>query len=175
MAETVLHLRPIAAADMPLLLRIYASTRAAELAAVPWDDAAKAAFVQMQFQAQHQHYQQHYAGAQFSVAEAEMYGAQDGQGRMPVGRLYVWRRPGSLHVVEITILPEFRQRGYGTQLLQALQREAAGAGSALSIHVEHGNPALALYQRLGFKKIRENGMHDLMEWRAGAEQQLTQE
>lgn len=171
MMAPALHLRPIAAADMPLLLRIYASTRETELAAVPWDDAAKAAFVQMQFQAQHQHYQQHYAGAQFSVAEAD---APDGRGRIAVGRLYVWRRPGSLHVVEVTILPEFRRRGYGTRLLQDLQREAAAAGSALSIHVEHGNPALALYQRLGFRKIRENGMHDLMEWRA-AEQNNTQE
>jgi ribosomal protein S18 acetylase RimI-like enzyme len=168
-----LHLRPITDADVPLLLRIYASTRAAELAAVPWDDAAKAAFVQMQFQAQHQHYRQQYADAQFCVAEA---GSEDGQGRVAVGRLYVWRRAGSLHIVEITILPEFRQRGFGTWLLQALQCEAAAAGRAgvVSIHVEHGNPALSLYRRLGFQKVRENGMHDLMEWRA-AEQTNTQE
>ncbi|KQV86281.1 hypothetical protein ASD15_29880 [Massilia sp. Root351] len=162
-----LHLRPIAEADMPLLLRIYASTRAAELAAVPWDEAAKAAFVQMQFQAQHQHYRQQYADGQFCVAEAQR---ADGQGRVAVGRLYVWRRPGALHIVEITVLPEFRQRGYGTQLLQALQREAG----VVSIHVEHGNPALSLYRRLGFQKVRENGMHDLMEWRA-AEPTNTQE
>jgi ribosomal protein S18 acetylase RimI-like enzyme len=160
-----LQLRPISEADMPLLLRIYASTRAAEMAAVPWDDAAKAAFLRMQFDAQHKHYSRHYADAQFCVAETGA-GAQ----RMAVGRLYVWRRPSSIHVVEITILPEFRQRGYGTQLLQTLQREAAEAGGAcvVSIHVEHGNPALSLYQRLGFQKIRENGMHDLMEWRATA-------
>lgn len=173
MTKPALRLRPITAADMPLLLRIYASTRAAELAAVPWDDAAKAAFVQMQFQAQHQHYQQHYVGAQFSVAEAEAE-AGDRHGPVPVGRLYVWRRPGSLHIVEVTVLPEFRQRGYGTQLLQALQGEAAAAGGALTIHVEQGNPALSLYRRLGFQKIRENGLHDLMEWRA-AESNYTQE
>jgi ribosomal protein S18 acetylase RimI-like enzyme len=170
--EAAFHLRPICEADMPLLQRIYASTRAAEMAAVPWDAAAKSAFVQMQFDAQHKHYSRHYADAQFCVAEA-------GAGALcvPVGRLYVWRRPGAIHVVEITILPEFRQRGYGTQLLQTLQREAAEAGGAcvVSIHVEHGNPALSLYQRLGFQKISENGMHDLMEWRAAAAQNNTPE
>jgi ribosomal protein S18 acetylase RimI-like enzyme len=35
----------------------------------------------------------------------------------------------------------------------------------VTIHVEVFNPALRLYERLGFKKVAENGPYHLMEWR----------
>jgi hypothetical protein len=33
----------------------------------------------------------------------------------------------------------------------------------VSIHVEQGNPARSLYDRLGFVPVREDGLHVLME------------
>jgi hypothetical protein len=62
-AEIGLTFRRVTDADLPVLARIYASTRAEELAPVPWSDADKAAFLDMQFRAQHAHYQQHYPEA----------------------------------------------------------------------------------------------------------------
>ena len=53
MADPLLSLRPIAPDDEELLFRVYASTRAEELAAVAWTDEQKAAFLRMQFAAQH--------------------------------------------------------------------------------------------------------------------------
>lgn len=48
----------------------------------------------------------------------------------------------------------FRRRGLGTALLRALARFACGAGAQrLYLQVEDDNPALALYQRLGFGAV----------------------
>jgi ribosomal protein S18 acetylase RimI-like enzyme len=43
--------------------------------------------------------------------------------------------------------------------------DAAGGGRSVSIHVERFNPALHLYQRLGFEHVDEHGVYYLMKWR----------
>jgi hypothetical protein len=82
-AQAGLTFRAITDADLPFLVRLYASTRTEELAVTDWSDAQKAAFLQMQFDAQHTHYQKHYAGSDFLVIE---------RGSEAIGRLYLARR-----------------------------------------------------------------------------------
>ena len=151
-------LRPIRPEDGPFLLRVYASTREPELATVEWDAAQKAAFVRMQFDAQHAYYQEHYAGAAFDVIVV------DGQ---PAGRLYVAREDDEMRIIDIALLPDYCDRGIGTMLLRGLQSEAAAAGKPLRIHVERFNPALRLYERLGFNPIADRGVYLFMEWTGG--------
>ena len=151
-------LRPATSDDDAFLTRVYAGTRAAELAAVSWTDEEKAAFVQMQFVAQAQYYREHYPDTSFDVI---LLGAE------AAGRLYVSRWPDELRIVDIALLPEFCNRGIGTLLLRELQSEAATAGKPLRIHVERFNPALRLYERLGFGQIEDKGVYLFMEWRAG--------
>jgi ribosomal protein S18 acetylase RimI-like enzyme len=152
-------LRPIAAADQLFLCRVYASTRQSEMALVSWSEAEKEAFLRMQFEAQHSYYQDEFPKAAFQVIELE--------GR-PIGRLYVDRRPDEIRLIDITLLPEFRNAGIGSQLLHDLLGEAAAADKPLRIHVERFNPALQLYQRLGFRQIEERGVYYLMEWNPGS-------
>jgi ribosomal protein S18 acetylase RimI-like enzyme len=149
-------LRPAAAADEPFLRAVYASTRQQELAMVPWDEARKAAFLRMQFDAQHAYYQENYADAAFDVVLI------DGE---PAGRLCVERGNEELRIVDIALLPEYCNRGIGTTLLTRLQAEAAAAGKPLRIHVERFNPALRLYERLGFRQLADRGVYLFMEWR----------
>jgi hypothetical protein len=52
-SDAAIALRPIRPDDLPFLCTVYASTREPELAAVEWDAEQKAAFVRMQFDAQH--------------------------------------------------------------------------------------------------------------------------
>ena len=59
--------------------------------------------------------------------------------------------------VDIALLPRYCNRGIGTRLLRELQSEAAAAGKPLRIHVERVNPALRLYERLGFRQIEDRG------------------
>lgn len=126
-----------------------------ELAVTDWSDAQKAAFLQMQFDAQHSHYQKHYAGSEFLVIERS--GAA-------VGRLYLARWASEHRIVDIALLPEHRGGGFGTALLRDLLDEASLAGKAVSIHVEKFNPALTLYRRLGFVPVAEEGAYHLMNW-----------
>lgn len=155
---TEVSLRPIRDEDLEILYRVYASTRAEEMAmVVDWTDEQKEAFLRMQFQAQHAWYQEHYVGAQFDVLLVD--GA-------PAGRLYVHRRESEIRLVDISLLPEFRGSGVGTKLLSELMSEAEAAGKPLTIHVEKYNPAMRLYLRLGFKPIDDRGPYDLMEWQS---------
>jgi len=142
---------------MPFLLRLYRSTREDELAMiVDWSDEQKDWFILMQFNGQHTWYQEHYVGASFDIVLV------DG---VPAGRLYVHRREKEIRLVDISFLPEFRNQGLGTNLLRDLFAEAEAAGTPLTIHVEKFNPAMRLYQRLGFTRIGETGPYDLMEWK----------
>ena len=80
------------------------------------------------------------------------------------GRLYVERRPNELHILDIAILPAWRNQGIGTQLLRDLISEARATGVPVGIYVEHNNPAMRLYERLGFRSIAEHGLYFQMEW-----------
>lgn len=156
--QTEITLRPITSDDEALLYRIYAGTREEELALTSWDDAQKAAFITMQFTAQHRYYQEHYPDAAFEIILV------NGQ---PAGRLYVDQWPEEVRIVDIALLPEYRNAGIGTTLLKGILEEAAKAGKRVSIHVERFNPAMRLYERLGFSTVGEHGVYYLMEWLPG--------
>jgi GNAT superfamily N-acetyltransferase len=149
--------RPITPDDLPFLLRVYGSTREEEMAmVVDWTPEQKEAFVRSQFEAQHGWYQDHYQGARFDVILV------DG---VPAGRLYVHRRESEIRLVDITLLHAFRGGGTGSALLRDLLAEGEAAGKRVTIHVEVFNPAMRLYERLGFLPIEERGPYRLMEWK----------
>jgi hypothetical protein len=67
---------------MEFLYRVYACTREEEMAAVPWTDEQKAAFLRQQFNAQYQYYQGHFPDASYQVIQRD---------DEPIGRLYKTR------------------------------------------------------------------------------------
>jgi GNAT superfamily N-acetyltransferase len=150
-----IELRGAGSQDEPFLYAVYASTRADELALVDWDDNQKTAFVQMQFQAQHRYYHEQFADAAYQVILC------DG---VPAGRLYLGRWQEEIRIIDIALLPEFRNRGMGSFLLEQILSEAARTGKRVNIHVERMNPALDLYTRLGFRPVADQGVYLLMEW-----------
>jgi RimJ/RimL family protein N-acetyltransferase len=150
----MLTLRPVRPEDRDFLLAVYASTRSDEMEMVPWSDAEKDAFVAQQFAAQTAYWDEQYPEAERSVVEID--------GR-PAGRLYVQRWPKEIRLVDIALLPDFRRRGAGTEIIQRLFAESAGTGRPVTIHVEIFNPARALYERLGFVSKGERGFYVLME------------
>ncbi|HEY7066456.1 MAG TPA: GNAT family N-acetyltransferase [Chloroflexota bacterium] len=154
-AAPTISLRPAVPEDQPLLYRVYAGTRAAEMAQVDWTPEQKEAFVRMQFTAQDSYYREHYVNAAFLIVLA------DG---VPVGRLYVARWPDQIRIMDVALLPEYCNRGIGSRLLRDLQAEAREAGKPLHLHVEQFNPALRLYARLGFRPIAERGVYFELEW-----------
>ncbi len=152
-------LRPATPADRDFLVRVYASTRAEELAVVPWTDEQRAAFVLSQFTAQDTYWRQQRPEATRSIIEVE--------GR-PAGRLYVDRTPHEIRIVDVALLAEFRGDGIGTALLRGLLAEGDASGLPVTIHVEQGNRARGLYARLGFRKVADAGAYDLCQRRPAA-------
>ena len=121
---------------------------------MPWDDAQKETFLRMQFDAQDAWWHENYAEASFDVILV------DGE---PAGRLYVHRGPSEIRIVDIALMPEHRGGGVGTRLLEDLSAEADAAGKSLTIHVERMNPALRLYERLGFSLAEDKGVYLFLE------------
>lgn len=156
-ADAGLRFRRITESDLPFLARVYASTRAEELAVTPLTDEIKAAFLAEQFRLQHAHYQKYYPDADWLVT---MRAGED------IGRLYIERWPSQHRIIDIAFVPAHRGNGLGTALLRDLLDEAAAAGKAVSIHVEKLNPAMRLYRRLGFKTEEDKGVYDLTRWTA---------
>jgi ribosomal protein S18 acetylase RimI-like enzyme len=151
-----LRLRPLGPGDGAFWYVVYASTRADEMALVPWTAPQKEAFLQMQFNAQRQYYLEQYATAEYHVIQ------RDG---LAIGRLIVDRQSDNILLMDIALLPEHRNGGVGTALMRDLMAEAARAGKPVRLHVEMFNRALQWYERLGFVKVREIGVHYEMEWR----------
>ena len=149
----MLTLRPITADDHIFLWQVYASTRAAELAQVNWSPEQQQAFLDQQFNAQQAYYREHYPTARFQIIE---------QAGVPVGRLYIDEWPTEIRIMDIALLPEYRDHGIGTQLLSEILARAATLGLPVTIHVEMFNPALRLYERLGFCRIDEHGVYYLL-------------
>lgn len=126
------------------------------MALLGWDDTQKQTFLNMQFNAQQQYY-----ATQFPCAHREILELDN----VVIGRLFTDRRQNKIHLIDISLLPQFRGQGIGTFLLNGLLAEATSTDKCISIHVERSNPAMRLYQRLGFKLEQDDGIYLQMEWR----------
>lgn len=157
------NLRPVEDGDRSFLLEVYASTRAKELELVPWDESQRQAFVKMQFEAQDEHYRAKFPDASYSII------VHDGE---PAGRLYVLRTETQIRILDITLLPQYRNSGIGTPLIRSLMDEAGRLGLPLRIYVENFNPSRALFERLGFSQVDEADFNLLYEWSAAKRSQL---
>jgi ribosomal protein S18 acetylase RimI-like enzyme len=155
MRETITF-RPETDQDLEFLCRLYISTREEEMKMVPWTDEQKLAFLVQQFQAQRSHYRGNYDHAEYLLI------LENG---VAIGRLYLHRQPDDVRIMDIALMPEHRQRGIGGMLMQEVIDEAREKGATVSIHVEYNNPAMHLYERLGFRQKDTSGVYHLMEWR----------
>jgi ribosomal protein S18 acetylase RimI-like enzyme len=148
-------LHPATDADYDFMRRLYASTRAAEMEHFPLTEGQKNVFLDQQFAAQFAHYGIHYPTCERNIID------YDG---IPVGRLWIDEWSDQIRLVDIALMPEVRGGGIGSQLLHEVLARGTAAGKPVTIHVEAFNPAVRLYQRLGFEKVDTNGVYFLMRW-----------
>jgi ribosomal protein S18 acetylase RimI-like enzyme len=150
-------LRPVAEGDDEFLLAVYASTREEELAQVEWEPGQKEHFLRTQCGAQRTEYEARFPDAEYDVI------AVDGR---PAGRLWIGRRGEEIRLLDIALLPEFRNRGVGEALLRRLTEESRRTGRPLRHMVFVLNTgAKRFYERLGFEVFEEVGAYLHMEWR----------
>jgi GNAT superfamily N-acetyltransferase len=84
----------------------------------------------------------------------------------PVGVVTLTDWGDQLHVVWMAIAAEMQGHGLGRALVEYCQRQAVEEKKPLTLQVLRGNPAGALFERLGFQVYERNGPHRLlMRWR----------
>ena len=151
-----LLLRQVTPEDEELLFEVYASTRVDEVRAWGWDPPRERAFLRMQFDARRRSYRAAYPNADDRMI------LQDGQA---VGRIIVSRADDHIRLVDIAVLPRYRQAGIGTCLIRELIDESWSSGRPLRLQVARNNRAAALYERLGFSVTEDGAVYREMECR----------
>src|SRR6267154_346292 len=153
-----LTLRAVTADDEALLLSVYDSSRAEELAPVQWQEGQREAFVKWQFDLQRREYDVRFPDADYYVILID---------DCPAGRIWIGRDAEQIRLLDIALLPEFQNRGAGTILLRRLIDEAREAGKPLRHMVfVLNNDAHRFYERLGFVVIEDLGAYKHMEWKS---------
>lgn len=154
-AAAHISLRPVTAADAGLLLEIYRSSRGDDLRGLGWSEDRISEFLGMQYEAQQRFYEGEYKRAADEIILCE---------GKPAGRRVVERREHEIRYIDLALLPEHRNRGVGTFLIQEIQDEARKSRKPLRLQVIRFNRAVNLLERLGFVRTSETGTHFQMEW-----------
>lgn len=155
--SNLVSLRSATANDEAFLLKLFESTRIDEFRFLDGDATQLQALIRMQFNLQTQQYEAGYPEAEHNII------MRDNQ---PIGRLLADESERQFTLVDIALLPECRNAGIGQHLLDTLLARAAVARKPVRLHVMRTNPAQHLYERLGFRRVGEDGMYFEMLWDA---------
>ena len=148
--------RSVRDSDADDLFRLFVAAREDLQAAVSdWDAALRENFFRQQFHAQQKQYRSRFPAARHNLIIVE--GESTGQIRVDIGT-------GEICLVDVSLLPEYRNLGIGSAVLRQLLAEAAAADKPVNLHVVPDNPAVRLYRRLGFEDAGTAGAHLRMVW-----------
>ncbi len=147
-------LRDAQPSDYEFLAILYATTRSDELdrAGFPLDQ--RVAFCRMQFEAQQRHYRLYFARARDQIVMLDDH---------VIGRILITRAPDEVFLVDIALMPEYRNQGIGSHLVANLIAESKSNNCPLRLYAEKNSRAQTLYLRFGFNVIGDEGVHELME------------
>ena len=156
MVNKVIHLRQVRTDDEAFLFVLFRHSREVEFSSLP--HSQQETLLNFQYQAQSREYAARYPHSEHFIVE---YCGQ------PAGRLLLNREANETRVVDIAVLPELQGKGIATAVLKSLLAEAEAGGIAVRLSVWRSNPALRLYQRLGFRETARSATHLELEWRSG--------
>jgi len=147
--------RPVQPEDQSFLLELYKSSRGDDLRGLGWDEQRISEFLDMQYEAQ-----QNFYDSDYRDAADELILLAD----KPIGRMMIESRPHEIRCIDLGLLPEYRERGLGTEIIQKLQEKARREKKPLRLQVIRFSRAVNLFDRLGFVRTSETGTHFQMEW-----------
>jgi GNAT superfamily N-acetyltransferase len=147
--------RPAEESDYEFQRLLYHDVRREEMTQFPFTEEQKIAFLDWQFSCQYAHYREHYPTCEWNILE------KDGQ---PIGRLLIDRWRDQIRIVDIALHSAWCGNGIGSMLLAEILQQGREAGLPVTIHVEVFNPAMRLYERLGFEHVDTSGAYNLMRW-----------
>ena len=149
------YLRPAKSEDAGLLHDIFCTTWQSEVEALP-NQALARHVLRIQHTAQERRFDHRYAGLRRLLL------TRDG---VDAGRLYLLQTGTSVHVVDLTLLPEHRGQGIGSGVLRDLMDQARIEDQSLTLRVPRTNVlATALFERLGFALVTVDDVDCCLEW-----------
>lgn len=149
MTEWLYRLRPACPADREFFFSTREAAFRPYLEAISgWDEAHQRALADREF-----------TGLPIQIIES---------GASAVGYLCVLHQEGHDFLDEIALLPEWQGRGLGSSLIGMVMNDAARRGVPLRLSVLFNNPALGLYERLGFRVTIVEHPRVKMEWNGHA-------
>lgn len=143
-----LILSTISSKDESFLEHLFFSDMASKFVDLPAEQLKM--IVTMQYTAKQQGYLLDWPMAEILIIQ------YDGE---KVGQLILATNKATLRIVDILLLPEFRNRGIATQILKMLPSYHDTKCKRLELSVAKGNPAFELYVRHGFVIKSENEVH----------------
>jgi ribosomal protein S18 acetylase RimI-like enzyme len=155
MMESQITLRDATPEDKQFLLFLYRDTRRREMNAWGWPPEQQESFLRMQFDAQCRSYRAAFPNASDSIVCLEGHA---------IGRILVGQDSSGKRLIDIALLEEYRNRGIGSHLLRQMLQECELQGRALHLQALQGNPAIRLYQRLGFLQSSADPMYAQLQW-----------
>jgi ribosomal protein S18 acetylase RimI-like enzyme len=136
--------------DDAFLYELFKAVRLPEFAHVPMAPAQLEMLMRMQYNGQTLTYTSQYPGGHDIVL-------LDGN---PVGRIWVYRGSEEHQLVDISLLPEYRNRSIGAGLVTEAIGAARQAGVPIRCSVAVTNPgSLRFHQRLGFRVVGQDEMY----------------
>jgi GNAT superfamily N-acetyltransferase len=156
--QATVSLRPETVDDRPFLRDLHLSVRDEEPGFRELAPANRTALLDQQFTWQHAHYLAAFPQGWFTIVMVD---------DRPAGRFYLARLADCMRVIDISLLPEYRGQGIGTQLLKNVQAESVRTGLPIRLSVVRSNSAGSFYARLGFRITRLEDIRQEMEWSPG--------
>jgi ribosomal protein S18 acetylase RimI-like enzyme len=136
--------------DEAFLFALFRDVRAAEFAQAPLGPAQLDLLMSIQYAGQKQTY-----GAQYPAGNEIVL--LDGK---PIGRMWLYRGTGEQHLVDISLMADFRNRGIGAALVTEAIAAARAAGVRLCCSVAAANQgSLRFHQRMGFEIAGRDEMY----------------
>jgi GNAT superfamily N-acetyltransferase len=150
-----ISLRPESVEDEPFLRDLYLSVRDDEEGVRELDPGFRTRLLQEQFEFQRADYRLRYPNADFLIVQV------DGS---PAGRFYLSHGADAIHVIDISLLPEYRGERIGTTLIKTVQAEAQRTRRAVTLFAHPRRAGRGFYQRLGFVLVAAAGEYVGLRW-----------
>jgi ribosomal protein S18 acetylase RimI-like enzyme len=155
LVDELAYVRPCVPSDDPFLYDVFASTWQSEVATLPNQNLAQHV-LRIQHIAQERRFASSHPGYQRYLVLADGH---------PAGRLYLQEQGLTLHIVDLTLMPQFRSRGIGTMLFRDLFALAIRQSRSISTRVDRSNRrATDLHASLGFRLVAVDDLDHHFEW-----------
>jgi len=146
-----LQIRKFSDSEINYKKQLFVENKISKLNAEHWSDDLKIQITNMQYMAQENHINSYFPDATDSIILWD---------QKKVGRLVFEKSDKLLHVIDIIIGKKFQNKGLGTEILTKLISE----NESVSLNVDMDNPALRLYNKLGFKIIKQRNHQYFMKY-----------